>query len=572
MYDDIYNHTGFSFLLYILEAPQTTLVAAHRLIVLPRYTLERVELFRKSKARGLAMPFDPHIADEAKAFFCSQYGGEEPMIVAMAPGRVNLIGEHTDYQNGFVAPMALEKYTAIAASFEAVAEGTVPVVRCTSKNFRTGSFEITPGAMKPLPRSDPSSWMNYLMGVVDQYYEPLLSKVGVSVNISLAIVSSVPFGSGLSSSAALETAMAKVVEGIACLASKKIGTWSASVLQEADRSLTADRLLTNLGGDRAKANQVLEGPLSGKLNGVATALRCQKAEHVFGGVMCGIMDQYVSSLASQNNAVMIDCYSLASFEIPMPDDVAVIVTQTKVQHSLGDSAYNTRVKECQEAVRILNLAYPEKTFTTLRDVDDVSQLEDAFTRMSLKKECMPPSDSIVFRRARHVVGENSRVEGFRSAMLGGHYDLAGTLMYESHDSLRDDYEVSCAELDELVDIARSLGKRAGVIGARMTGGGFGGCTVTMVRADCATAVCSEIEKRYKALHPELLKDAGEIAFVTAAGRGAGILEPKEALLFAEPISADTSASLILGLPMSHILTATIVGAGAAFVLSRYWSK
>ena len=525
------------------------------------------------------MPLDPKIAEESKALFRETYGAS-PTVVAVAPGRVNLIGEHTDYQNGFVAPMALEKYTAISASFsQAAGEGARSTVRCTSKNFKTGSFVITPGApLEPLPRADPGSWMNYLMGVVEQYREPLLSAFGVAVNIDLAIVSSVPFGSGLSSSAALETAMAKVVEAVACLASQQEEhaglCWDPSIPLRADRNTATDRLLENMSGDEEAVRALLDGPMQGKMNGVATALRCQTAEHVFGGVMCGIMDQYVSSLATENNAIMIDCYSLACFEIPMPADVAVIVTQTRVQHSLGDSAYNTRVKECREAVRLLNLAFPNRErgpFQTLRDVEGgIPQLDDAFNRMSAKGECQPIGSSVVYRRAKHVIGENERVSGFREAMLRGDYNAAGACMYASHESLRDDYEVSCPELDELVEIARGLGRKAGVIGARMTGGGFGGCTVTMVEADRAAVLCAEIEKRYKSLHAERLKDAGSIAFVTAAGRGAGILEPRELRQGIYKERSDRRGTpLFFGLTTGQIGVGILAAAAAGFGLSRY---
>ena len=465
----------------------------------------------------------PSVAEQARAHFAMSYGGASPRVLVMAPGRVNLIGEHTDYQNGFVCPMALEKYTAIAAGFSPRPNSDgPPIVSCASKGFATGSFAIRPGAMKPLPRDDSSSWMNYLMGVVAQY-EALLPR---GLDLRLAIVSSVPHGSGLSSSAALETAMAKVVEAVSRLHGQDTGTWDGGAAAAADDRATARaRLVANLGGDEGKADSVLAS-LAGKLNGVATSLRCQKAEHVFGGVMCGIMDQYVSALATKNNAIMIDCYSLACYEVSMPADVAVIVTQTKVQHSLGDSAYNERVRECNEAVRILNLAFPGVGFTTLRDVDDVAQLEEAFERVSARGECKPAAKSVVYRRAKHVVGENARVAAFRDAMGRGDFQAAGAAMYASHDSLRDDYAVSCAELDELVEIARELGPAAGVIGARMTGGGFGGCTVTMVEAARADALCAQIESQYLALHPEK-RGGGPLAFVTAAGRGAGILEPME---------------------------------------------
>jgi galactokinase len=506
------------------------------------------------------------VKEQARTLFRDTYGGE-PAILVMAPGRVNLIGEHTDYQNGYVCPMALEKYTSMAASYKTAPKGFDPVVRCTSKDFAKGSFSIT-NQMAPLEREDPSSWMNYLIGVVNEYL-PIMLKLSISVDINLTIVSNVPFGSGLSSSAALETAMAKLMEGIIRLQSETIGSWNANQCIEFDFVQVRKALMKNMGTEAPSApsapstvstvstvskgegeqkisihhnssdqiQQVLLS-LSKKMNAVATSLRCQKAEHVYGGVQCGIMDQYVSSCATPNNAIMIDCATLESFAVPMPSDVAIIITKTNVHHSLGDSAYNERVKECNDAVKVLNAAATAslvtkgekiKSYTSLRDVDSLDELNAAFTSSSNVLSSTEYSQ-LVLRRAQHVVGENRRVKEFRQYMIEGDYENAGKCMYASHDSLKNNYEVSCTELDELVAIAKNIG--GGVYGARMTGGGFGGCTVTMVKSTMANQLRDIIESKYIQLHPEknpigraTYGKQERLSFVTKAGMGASILEP-----------------------------------------------
>ena len=482
------------------------------------------------------------VEDQARSHFTEMYGGS-PDIVVMAPGRVNLIGEHTDYQNGYVCPMALEKYTSIAVGIKPTEAATLPVVRCASKDFATGSFTIYDG-MAPLSHDDASSWMNYLMGVVFEYL-PLLKALSVSVDMNLTIVSDVPFGSGLSSSAALETAMAKVIEAVLRMRSEETGTWDASVCLQNDIEIVETRLKKNI-TNRLRRQEVLTS-LSSKMNSVATTLRCQRAEHVFGGVQCGVMDQYISSCATRNNALMIDCASLESFQVPMPEEVAIIVTKTLVQHSLGDSAYNERVRECNDAVLVLNAARccegdedsseggsedGGAKYATLRDVNSLEVLERSFKKCGERVLGDSGRAEIVLRRARHVVSENSRVISFRAAMLEGNFESAGRLMYESHTSLEKDYEVSCVELNELVEISKKIGLKNGVYGARMTGGGFGGCTVTMVRADRAHHLRDRIEAEYLKLHPEK-NSRGRITygrqerlgFVSKAGRGAGILTP-----------------------------------------------
>ena len=497
----------------------------------------------------------PSVAEQARDLFTETYGGQ-PDVLVMAPGRVNLIGEHTDYQNGYVCPMALEKYTAMAASFQPTPKGFSPMVRCTSKGFAKGTFTIT-NTMQPLPRDDPSSWMNYLIGVVNEY-QPVARSVSVSADINLTIVSDVPFGSGLSSSAALETAMAKLMEAVIRLQSENLGTWDPLPCKKNDVHVVTSALMKNLAtpppssslssstphSPPPRVQQVLAA-LSTKMNAVATTLRCQKAEHVYGGVQCGIMDQYVSACATTNNAIMIDCSTLESFDVPMPPEVAIVVTKTNVQHSLGDSAYNDRVQECNDAVKVLNAhaaahaaalkgsdEEETKTYTTLRDVNTVEELHAAF-QTSAHVLSSTSYSAVVLRRAQHVVSENQRVVEFRQHMIDGNFELAGQCMYASHVSLQKEFEVSCPELDELVTIAQEIGVEQGVYGARMTGGGFGGCTVTMVRASIANQLRDRIENKYIALHPDKNPTAGgatngkqtRLSFVTRAGCGAGILEP-----------------------------------------------
>lgn len=497
----------------------------------------------------------PSVAEQARDLFTETYGGQ-PDVLVMAPGRVNLIGEHTDYQNGYVCPMALEKYTAMAASFQPTPKGFSPMVRCTSKGFAKGTFTIT-NTMQPLPRDDPSSWMNYLIGVVNEY-QPVARSVSVSADINLTIVSDVPFGSGLSSSAALETAMAKLMEAVIRLQSENLGTWDPLPCKKNDVHVVTSALMKNLAtpppssslssstphSPPPRVQQVLTA-LSTKMNAVATTLRCQKAEHVYGGVQCGIMDQYVSACATTNNAIMIDCSTLESFDVPMPPEVAIVVTKTNVQHSLGDSAYNDRVQECNDAVKVLNAhaaahaaalkgsdEEEAKTYTTLRDVNTVEELHAAF-QTSAHVLSSTSYSAVVLRRAQHVVSENQRVVEFRQHMIDGNFELAGQCMYASHVSLQKEFEVSCPELDELVTIAQEIGVEQGVYGARMTGGGFGGCTVTMVRASIANQLRDRIENKYIALHPDKNPTGGgatngkqtRLSFVTRAGCGAGILEP-----------------------------------------------
>lgn len=333
---------------------------------------------------------------------------EEPRLFR-APGRVNLIGEHTDYNDGFVLPMTLDRGTVVAAAARPDRR-----VRAYSLNQNeTVEFDLDAPA-----EGHRGTWLDYVEGVARE-----LEKRGVKLRgADLALDSDVPTGAGLSSSAALEMSV-----GLA---------------------------LTAISG--------------AEIDPVTLALAGQQAEHNYVGTKCGIMDQFVSSMGRKRSALLIDCRTLATIHIPFDTArVAVVVCDTRVKHQLASSAYNRRREECEEGVRLLAQALPG--IKALRDVSP-----DDFERHA---GLLPET---VRRRCRHVVNENERTLRAADALRAGDFEEMGRLMRLSHVSLRDDYEVSCRELDLLVEAADSLD---GVLGARMTGAGFGGCTVNLVRRD-----------------------------------------------------------------------------------------
>jgi galactokinase len=328
-----------------------------------------------------------------------------------APGRVNLIGEHTDYNLGFVLPIALD-----LATYVETRPSPDGMFHVWSEDRRERfSWKATDTASLQ-PRKQ---WSDYVAGVAVQ-----LAKAAIPLQpLEMSIRSDVPEGSGLSSSAALEVASA-----LAFLQGRQM-----------------DRL--------------------------ELAKLCQRAEGEFVGMPCGIMDQFVSLFGQPGAAIRIDCRSLEFRPVTLPADTQIIAVNSMVKHNLGASAYRTRVAECAEACRALGV-------TSLRDA---SPEQVATTRM----------EPLARKRARHVVTENQRVELFVAA---GDAIVMGHLFSESHASMRDDYEISCHEIDFLVESARSL---EGCYGARMTGGGFGGCTVNLVRSDAAQAFCVAITKTYQ---------------------------------------------------------------------------
>ncbi len=351
--------------------------------------------------------------------FARVYGSSRNVRIMRAPGRVNLIGEHTDYNLGFVMPVALS-----LATYVATAPAPDGKLRVYSEQYdELREFDVAAiSGMKPSRH-----WSDYLLGVAQQ-----LERAGFPVSpANLLVRSTVPEGSGLSSSAALEVSTA-----LALLHGRSMA------------------------------------PLE-------LARLCQRAEREFVGVPCGIMDQYVSVFGRERTAVEIDCRSLQHRYAELPEAAALIAVNSMVRHALAASAYQERVAECAAAVEGIRRRFP--AVESLRDVSP-DQLESV-------AGSLPP---VVARRARHVVTENERVERFAAA--GGDLKLMGSLLVESHRSLRDDYQVSCEELDFLVDTA--LGAE-GVYGSRMTGGGFGGCTVTMLRPDALPQFTSFMENAYR---------------------------------------------------------------------------
>jgi galactokinase len=376
----------------------------------------------------------------------NQVYGRQPRWLVAAPGRVNVIGEHTDYNDGFVFPMAIERYTVIAAA-PSVNGATKIQLRST-----VGEAVAEIDAAKPLKPAAKGTWSNYPMGVIAGFVARGLNPGGFDALIH----STVPLGGGLSSSAALEVSTATLLE-------------------------------------------VITGK---KLDPVEKALLCQKAEHEYAGMPCGIMDQFISVMGKENHLLLLDCRSRKPELVPMTDpSVALLVTNTNVKHELTGGEYAKRRAQCEAAAKALGVA-------SLRDADG-AMLERAAGKM----------DKVVYRRARHVIGEIERTLHAAEGVRASNWPTVGQLMYASHASLRDDYEVSCPELDAVVEIAQAIGPKGGVFGCRMTGGGFGGCTVALAQADKVAAiserVAAEYEKRTK-IKPSL--------FVSRPAAGATVLK------------------------------------------------
>lgn len=365
-----------------------------------------------------------------KQSFEERFGSSASLRVFRAPGRVNLIGEHTDYNLGFVMPMALD-----LACFTAIAPNADQHLRVFSLNLEQERSWPIQAIFSSQPARD---WGDYVLGVARE-----LQLAGFSVPpSSLLIYSTVPVGSGLSSSAAIEVCVAKALLG-------------------------------------SRAMDPLE-----------LAKLCRRAENNFVGMPCGIMDQYIAVFGREGAAVKIDCRSLENEIVELPQDAEFVAINTMVKHELGSSAYRERVAECAAAVEVIRRKRPE--VQSLRDVSP-RLLEEFLGEMPL----------VVARRARHVVTENERVEQFVSASRSGDLKRMGELLVASHRSLQHDYEVSCEELDFLVDTALSL---PGVYGARMTGGGFGGCTVHMVQPEKTLGFQAAISEAYQkrfGLTPEI---------------------------------------------------------------------
>ena len=353
--------------------------------------------------------------------FQKLYGGKPRLF--RAPGRVNLIGEHTDYNGGFVLPMAIEYTTTVAA---AARDDRKIFVRSVNLD-EAGEIDLGAPARKRR-----GSWLDYVEGVA----RILERENGKLRGANLLIFSDVPAGAGLSSSAALEISV-----GLA------LAETSGQTIEK-----------------------------------VKLALIGQSAEHEFVGANVGIMDQFVSALGEKGNALLIDCRSLRAEQIPFAsEEVATVICDSKVKHELAASAYNTRREECERGVDLL------KTF-----LPDIEQLRDVSVEAFEKYAAHLPET--IKKRCRHVVMENERTISAAKALKNNDLAEFGRLMWLSHASLRDDYEVSCRELDLLVEVAQ---KSRLVLGARMTGGGFGGSTVNLVPLEYVDEFTEKITTEYK---------------------------------------------------------------------------
>jgi galactokinase len=346
--------------------------------------------------------------------------GTTPSIFR-APGRVNLIGEHTDYNGGFVMPAAIGMYTWVA-----VAPRNDHILRITSEQFGS-TVELTLDRLAGPPQKH---WSDYVRGVAAVLQETVARLKGAE----LLIASDVPLGAGLSSSAALEVSTALALAHVAGV----------------------------------------ELPLR------EIALICQRAENEYSGTRCGIMDQFVSCFGHSDSALLLDCRSLDYRRLPIPQDVRLVICNTMVKHELNGGEYNERRRACGEGVNSLREWMPN-----IRELRDVSRHELQRHGSAI--------DTTVYRRCKHVVTENERVLQSADALESGNLTQFGQLMYQSHLSLKEDYEVSCEELDVMVELTRGI---EGVYGARMTGGGFGGCTVNLVRADAVQEFEQHIRSGY----------------------------------------------------------------------------
>ncbi|MEM9079821.1 MAG: galactokinase [Verrucomicrobiota bacterium] len=377
---------------------------------------------------------------DAKASLLHHYQTDATLLAA-APGRVNLIGEHIDYCDGFVLPLAIERYIVIAAT----PNGTNQVRARSGEQpeaIINLDSEVTIGEPK---------WSNYLRGVIAGF-----QRRGHTIpGFDACFVSSVPSGGGLSSSAALECAVATLLEGLV------------------DTTLDTKE----------------------------KALLAQKAEHEFAGVPCGIMDQFASAFGQKDQLILIDCQSEEPELIPFTNpDLEILVANTCVSHDLSDGGYAARRKDTEDGLAAIGK-------NSWRDAT-AEDVENAKEQMGDR----------VYRRSRHVVGEIARTAQAAEDFKNNDYSNIGTLMKGSHDSLRDDFEVSCPELDLMVAIAERIGFEGGVLGSRMTGGGFGGSTVTLCRKDQVRDIATALHEEYLAqtkITPQL--------FATRPAQGAHLI-------------------------------------------------
>jgi galactokinase len=373
------------------------------------------------------------------ALFSERFG-YAPELTIQAPGRVNLIGEHTDYNDGFVLPCAIDYQTVIACAKRN--DRQIRVIAADYDNQQDQFSLDSPIVSHPNQR-----WSDYVRGVIKHLQQRNADFGGADLVIS----GNVPQGAGLSSSASLEVAVGQAMQALYQL----------------------------------------------PLDGVALALNGQEAENQFVGCNCGIMDQLISALGEKDHALLIDCRSLATRAVSVPEDIAVVIINSNVKRGLVDSEYNTRRQQCEAAARFFGVK-------ALRDVSP-----DLF--FSIQHEL----DPIVAKRARHVISENDRTLAAADALAAGDMRLMGRLMAESHASMRDDFEITVPPIDRLVDIVKAvIGEQGGV---RMTGGGFGGCIVALMPQALVAPVREAVAREY----PLQTNGLKETFYVCKASEGAG---------------------------------------------------
>lgn len=344
-----------------------------------------------------------HNPEELRSIHVSRFNAEPDIFVA--PGRVNLIGEHTDYAEGFVMPAAIDFATLAAISPRS--DGNIAIYSENFKEERT--FDAA-----ALPAAASDDWSDYPLGVI-----AILAGEGHKMpGFSLSLYGDVPLGSGLSSSAAIEVATAFAVTGL--------------------------------------LNAHYPGPQLARL--------CQRAENEFVGANCGIMDQFISANGEENHALLLDCRDLSFRLAPIPENVALVIANTMVKHSVAGGEYTTRRAEVEEAASVIARHRPEVRFLRDATVEDLQKWGSEMSPNALK-------------RARHVITENTRTVAAADALIHHNLKELGRLMAEAHKSYSKDFEASCAEADTMVALANKL---PGLIGARLTGGGFGGCTINLV--------------------------------------------------------------------------------------------
>lgn len=383
------------------------------------------------------------LIQNVKASF-EQVLGYKATHIIQAPGRVNLIGEHTDYNDGFVLPCAIDYQAVVAASMR---DDQLVRVVCVDYGNAIDEFDLT----KEITFQEGKMWANYIRGVVK-----CLLQIGYPIKgVDISVSGNVPQGAGLSSSAALEVVIGQTFKELFKLE-----------LSQSDIALIG-----------------------------------QQAENEFVGCNCGVMDQMISAEGREYHAMLLDCRSLETKAVPIPEDLAVVIINSNKKRGLVDSEYNTRRDQCEEAARIFGVK-------ALRDVN-IEEFEKRKSEL----------DDVVAKRARHVITENMRTCEAAKALSSNNIKRLSELMAESHASMRDDFEITVDEIDKLVEMVREvIGDKGGV---RMTGGGFGGCVVALVQIELVETVQKTVESRY-----ELETGLKESIYICKAKEGAGLVHSR----------------------------------------------